>query len=74
MLTRYVNMGVAPRKTHSSDWRYPVDFWLGKDGLNRAALEFWFGECRKRGKGADVHSTASPACGSPVRQGDLADD
>jgi hypothetical protein len=44
MLKRYVNVGLTPRKTHSSDWRYPVDFWTGKDGLNREALKFWFGQ------------------------------
>lgn len=44
MLHRYVNLGLAPAKTHSSDWRYPVDFWTGKDGLNKEAIRFWFGD------------------------------
>jgi hypothetical protein len=35
--------GIPPRKTHSSDWAYPVDFWTGKDGINKNALVFWFG-------------------------------
>lgn len=43
MLDRFVRLAVAPRKTHSSDWQYPVDFWTGADGLNRDALSFWFG-------------------------------
>ena len=43
MLERYVRLGTAPRKTHSSDWRYPVDFWTGKDGINKKAMRFWFG-------------------------------
>ena len=41
-LKRYANPGTLPRKTHSSDWRYPADFWLGKDGIQRKALSFWF--------------------------------
>jgi hypothetical protein len=45
-LERYVNPGYMPRKTHSSDWRYPADFWLGKDGIQREALTFWFGRSR----------------------------
>lgn len=36
--------GISPRKSHSSDWSYPIDFWTGKDGINKEALEFWFGE------------------------------
>ncbi|WP_347986283.1 hypothetical protein [Methylomonas sp. AM2-LC] len=43
LLHQYVNLGLAPRKTHSSDWKYPVDFWTGKDGINLEALQFWFG-------------------------------
>ncbi|MBF5004444.1 hypothetical protein [Diaphorobacter caeni] len=34
---------VEPRKTHSSDWAYPVDFWTGGDGVNMDAVNFWFG-------------------------------
>ncbi|MDQ1920887.1 hypothetical protein [Massilia pseudoviolaceinigra] len=43
-LTRYINPGLAPSKSHSSDWAYPVDFWTGADGVNRKALAFWFGD------------------------------
>lgn len=25
-----------------SDWGYPIEFWRGKDGVNRAALREWF--------------------------------
>ncbi|MDQ1920886.1 hypothetical protein [Massilia pseudoviolaceinigra] len=42
-LTHYTNPGLAPSKTSSSNWAYPVDFWTGADGVNRKALEFWFG-------------------------------
>ncbi len=42
-LTKYTNPGLAPSKSHSSNWAYPVDFWTGKDGINRDAFEFWFG-------------------------------
>lgn len=43
-LTTYTNTGLAPAKSHSSDWAYPVDFWTGADGVNREALQFWFGD------------------------------
>ena len=42
-LSHFTNPGLAPHKTHSSDWAYPVDFWTGKDGLNEQAVDFWFG-------------------------------
>jgi hypothetical protein len=42
-LTQYVNLAVAPRKTHSSEWAYPAGFWTGKDGINKGAYDFWFG-------------------------------
>jgi hypothetical protein len=35
---------LTPRKTRSSDWGYPVDFWTGKDGINLDALKFWFSD------------------------------
>lgn len=41
-LDRFTSPGLAPHKTHSSDWAYPVDFWTGKDGLNERAVDFWF--------------------------------
>lgn len=47
LLNTYTNVANAPRKTHSSDWKYPVDFWLGKDGINKEALKFWFGEYKE---------------------------
>ncbi|WP_109511580.1 hypothetical protein [Pseudomonas ovata] len=40
----YTYIGLAPRKSHSSDWSYPVDFWTGKDGVNEEAVEFWFSD------------------------------
>jgi hypothetical protein len=42
-LTKFTNPGLAPSKTHSSNWAYPVDFWTGKNGINLKSLEFWFG-------------------------------
>jgi hypothetical protein len=49
-LTKYTNLAVAPKKTHSSDWNYPVDFWLGKDGINKKVLQFWFGNFNELAK------------------------
>src|SRR5882724_1221441 len=46
-LTKYMNPGLAPSKTHRSDWAYPVDFWTGKNGINRDAFQFWFGNYRE---------------------------
>lgn len=46
-LFQYTNLGIPPRKTHSSDWKYPVDFWKGKDGINHYAYEFWFGQYKE---------------------------
>ena len=43
-LHQYTNLGLAPRFKHKSDWRYPVDWWKGIDGINKEALEYWFGE------------------------------
>ncbi|WP_198553819.1 hypothetical protein [Tenacibaculum sp. Bg11-29] len=43
-LKKYTNFASAPKKSHSSDWSYPVDLWLGKDGINKEAFRFWFGE------------------------------
>ncbi|PSL47544.1 hypothetical protein CLV51_102401 [Chitinophaga niastensis] len=43
-LHKYTNLGVTPRKSRSSDWHYPVDWWEGKDGINRESLKFWFGD------------------------------
>lgn len=43
-LTHFTNPGLAPSKSHSSNWAYPVGFWTGGDGINHEALKFWFGE------------------------------
>jgi hypothetical protein len=47
-LTRYTNPGMAPSKSHKSDWAHPADFWTGADGVNKEALAFWFGACPDR--------------------------
>lgn len=41
---QYTYMGLAPRKSSSTDWSYPVDFWTGKEGVNEDAVNFWFGD------------------------------
>lgn len=41
---RFVHVGLMPRKSHSSDWCYPVDFWTGAQGVNAEALHFWFAD------------------------------
>jgi hypothetical protein len=46
-LSKYTNPGLAPSKSRSSDWAYPVDFWTGHDGVNKDALNFWFGEYKE---------------------------
>lgn len=46
-LAAYTNPGLAPSKSHSSNWAYPVDFWTGKDGINRDAFDFWFGDYKE---------------------------
>lgn len=38
---KYVGHSVS-RKSHNSDWAYPVDFWTGRDGVNIDALKYWF--------------------------------
>ena len=43
-LSTFTRPGFAPSKSHSSNWAYPVDFWTGKDGINRKAFAFWFGD------------------------------
>ncbi len=43
-LTDYTILGLAPHKRHSSDWSYPVDWWIGSDGINKDAYKFWFGD------------------------------
>ena len=41
---KYINLAVAPRSSHNSDWQYPVDFWKGKNGIDWIAFHHWFGE------------------------------
>ncbi len=41
-IDRYTNY-LSPRKSRSSDWGYPVDFWTGEDGIDIDALQYWFG-------------------------------
>ncbi len=43
----FILMNYAPRTSISSDWLYPVDFWKGKDGINKQAFKFWFGEYKE---------------------------
>jgi hypothetical protein len=43
----YVNLAVAPRSSHSSDWVYPVDFWRGRNGIDWEAFDYWFGEYKE---------------------------
>ncbi|WP_439868540.1 hypothetical protein [Pseudomonas syringae] len=44
----FKNLGHVPRKSRSTDWSYPVDFWKGEYGVNEEAVEFWFGDYLKR--------------------------
>ena len=44
VLNEYINLANAPSKRPSSEWAYPVDFGVGKDGINKDAFKFWFGE------------------------------
>jgi hypothetical protein len=32
----------AGRPVNKTDWEYPVDWWTGQDGINKAALYFYF--------------------------------
>jgi hypothetical protein len=36
----------APRDAASAqgDWKYPVEHWRGRHGINGNALAFWFGD------------------------------
>ena len=38
------NEGCPPSSSRSSDWNYPVDFWRGKNGIDKIAFKYWFGE------------------------------
>ena len=46
-LKTFTDLGLSPRKSRSSDWLYPVDWWRGKDGINKDAFDFWFREYEK---------------------------
>lgn len=43
-LHTFSNMCQVPRKSRSTDWYYPIDWWMGSDGLNKEAVKFWFGD------------------------------
>ena len=34
---------LRPRSSGAREWRYPVQHWTGRDGVNRAAASDWFG-------------------------------
>jgi len=33
-----------PHGASNSDWCYPILWWKGSDGINKEALQFWFGD------------------------------
>jgi hypothetical protein len=37
----------ANRPVNKTDWEYPVDWWTGKDGINKDALNFYFADYLK---------------------------
>lgn len=39
----FSNMCKVPRKSRSTDWHYPIDWWMGGDKINKKAFDFWFG-------------------------------
>lgn len=39
--------GNPPRSSRSSDWNYPVDFWRGKNGIDKVTFKYWFGEYKE---------------------------
>jgi hypothetical protein len=43
-LLGYTNLALAPRKSHGSDWAYPIGWWTGADGINVGAVRHWFGD------------------------------
>lgn len=45
-LQEYFPAKIEEKKSHSSDWSYPVDFWLSQDGINIDAVNFWFSNYR----------------------------
>lgn len=44
------NGGCPPKSSSRSDWIYPVDFWRGKNGIDKVALQYWFGEYKQLDK------------------------
>ena len=40
----YINVNELPKSSSTSNWYYPIDFWKGQDGINWAALDYWFGD------------------------------
>ncbi len=32
------------KDNYLSEWNYPIRLWRGENGVNKAALEYWFGE------------------------------
>lgn len=41
-LKEYFPRIIEKKKSHSSNWSYPVDFWLSQDGINSEAVDYWF--------------------------------
>lgn len=37
------NMPMAARSSNRSNWEPPVDFWRGKNGIDKNAFMYWFG-------------------------------
>lgn len=46
-LYEFVNLASSPKKSRSSEWAFPVDFWTGQDGIDIEAFKFWFGEYKE---------------------------
>lgn len=46
--TGYTSKFITPNKRyrddHVSEWHYPIRLWRGQHGINKAALNYWFGE------------------------------
>ncbi|MFZ5986776.1 MAG: hypothetical protein ACOYWZ_06595 [Bacillota bacterium] len=37
------NIPMVTRNSHRSNWELPVDFWRGKNGIDKNAFTYWFG-------------------------------
>jgi len=46
-MNHYTNLGTVKKKSRSSDWAYPVDWWTGAHGVNMDAVDYWFGDILK---------------------------